>query len=456
MRTVCNMLVLSAALSAADIDLPASAVLVDVTKAPWLAVGDGVHDDTAAIQAAVAWALDINRNYFTTPPVVYLPAGVYRLTGPIEGRVGSGTSDWHNGMILMGRSRTGTVLRLDARASGFGNAANLRSLIRPASDHSAGSGPVESSTTGWGNRAFRNAVINLTVEIGAGNPGCVAIDFLASNRGCVEDVTIRAEVGSGATGIGMDRPWPGPALLHRVRIEGFAYGITMRNHYEYGMTAEDVEIRSPRTAGILVENNAFNIRRLDYRGSAPAILAPGGSGGLTLIDSTVTAIGAPSGAAITTGKRSLVQHLTSTGWTTVLDDQSSGNADISGGSGTTVVGFANAGPTRAVNGEVIAPLGLPVEEVPEPVWPAADQWATVLGSWESLIDAVATGKPGVLLNCRQNSDNGSYWINSTVTLGASAARHVMGTMTTLQSGGSLRSGDPLMRFTGGAGWVVVL
>jgi hypothetical protein len=175
------------------------------------AKGDGKTDDTLAIRKAI-WA-NIDRNRYAAPPFIYLPAGTYRLTGPIEGRaedVNGWSSGWRAGFLLVGQARAKSVLKLDDACAGYGDAGKPRWVVATGSE---ADGPNQS---GGGNRAFRHCIANLTIDVGNRNPGAIALDFIASNRGTVENVRLVSGTDAGHKGLAMDRNWPGPALIKNV------------------------------------------------------------------------------------------------------------------------------------------------------------------------------------------------------------------------------------------------
>jgi len=47
---------------------------------------------------------------------------------------------------------------------------------------------IKSNLNGSGNRALPFDLRNTTINVGRGNPGAIGIDYLANNRGAVEDV----------------------------------------------------------------------------------------------------------------------------------------------------------------------------------------------------------------------------------------------------------------------------
>ena len=210
---------------------PTDAGFLNVKDPPYNAKGDGVTDDTVAIQSAITFSLNRPNNY-SAMQFVYFPTGTYLVSNTLESRIATNgwSYGWRAGMQLIGQSDTGTVIRLKDQAPGFGDPGNPKAVLRTGSEDPG-------NPDGSGNQAFRHSIYHLTIDTGAGNPGAVGLDYLASNRGAVEDVTIRSGDGEGFCGLSMMRQWPGPALIKRVRIEGFQSGV-MVQHYEYSMTFE--------------------------------------------------------------------------------------------------------------------------------------------------------------------------------------------------------------------------
>ena len=56
------------------------------------AKGDGTHDDTAALTAAIAAAGDDTGAFFWRTRIVFLPAGTYRVSAPLVKRYADGNS----------------------------------------------------------------------------------------------------------------------------------------------------------------------------------------------------------------------------------------------------------------------------------------------------------------------------------------------------------------------------
>ena len=236
--------------------LPADDPCVYDVKSEFGAVGDGVADDTAAIQAALdaACAAESERS-----GIVYLPAGTYRLTGTLVanvGRAGSGVGPW-----FWGESRDSVTLKLDDGAE-FGpdgvegNDDDLTSVIRTH--------PFDSGVNTSANWFMRN-LRRFTVDAGD-NPTVDGIRYFASNLGVIRDVTVK---GNGPVGINSSfLSEAGPDMLHDVHVEGFEVGVL--SQWRYGQTLCDVSIKDCDT-GVRVSANAVGIENLTVRGGTRAL-----------------------------------------------------------------------------------------------------------------------------------------------------------------------------------------
>lgn len=217
--------------------------VLDVTRPPFNARGDGVHDDTEAICAALRFARDHFRVETTKDGcthwqqtkeknwIVYLPKGVYLVSdtlsqgwpalalnleyswehvrylnvqSPLEdnvllaqdARAGRNEAErqsvyaeanWQ--VMVMGAGRNETTIRLADATPAFG-----RSSERPVIAFAllkAGS-----------NVSLGNFLSDLTIDIGHGNPGAVGCLWACSNYGGLRRVAFRAPDGDGGTANG--------------------------------------------------------------------------------------------------------------------------------------------------------------------------------------------------------------------------------------------------------------
>lgn len=242
------------------------------------AVGDGRHDDTAALRAAIAAAGQDTGAFFWRTRIVYLPDGIYLVSRPLVKRYADGR--FGSGMILIGESTHGTVIKLADHASGFDDPEAPRGVIMTTSkllDGTPTSGGKDYVHKGEGNDAYENFVEDLTVDVGAGNKGAIGIDYLANNIGAIRNVRVIAPSGSGAIGVSLLRKWPGPALLQDLDVQGFDTGIAIANT-EYGITLDHVLLSGQRRIGLSDANNSVAAADLtiDAARTAIANTAPGG------------------------------------------------------------------------------------------------------------------------------------------------------------------------------------
>ena len=247
------------------------------------AKGNGRDDDTQALLGAIAASGEDTGATFWQDRIVFLPDGVYRVSASLVKRYRTGA--FGCGMILVGQSRERTIIRLEDHAPGFSDAQHPKAVIFTSSkllDGSATGGGKDYVGLGEGNDAYENFVENLTVEVGNGNPGAIALDFHGNNVDAVRHVTLRAPPGSGAVGLSMTRKWPGPTLVEDLTVEGFAVGLATAQT-EYGLTFEHLHLHNQSQSAIRNQQNALAIRDLDVQGPA-AFIVNGGDKAFLAID----------------------------------------------------------------------------------------------------------------------------------------------------------------------------
>jgi hypothetical protein len=282
MRSFLPVLVLAAVAARSGFaePLPPDAGAINVRD--YGAVGDGRHDDTEALLKAIAASgPDTGRTFWQDRPV-YLPNGTYLVSAPLLKRYADGR--FASGMMLIGQSQAQTIIRLADKAPGYDDAANPKAVVFTTSkqvDGTPTSGGKDYPRLGEGNDAYMNFVEDLTIDVGAGNPGAIGIDYLANNIGALRDVTVKAPSGSGSVGLSMIRKWPGPALIQNLTVEGFDTGISVAQT-EYGLTFDHIRLNGQRAAAVRNDQNALALHDLTIEGAAKALVNSGDKGLIAL------------------------------------------------------------------------------------------------------------------------------------------------------------------------------
>jgi hypothetical protein len=334
-----------------NIVFPVDAGVVNVRD--FGARGDGITDDTAAIQAAL-------NAYPNGKRIIYLPNGTYLVSRTLSWPAGTpGTGDEYKNTILQGQSQDGVVIRLQDGANGFSNPNNPQAIIF--------TGPAPA-------QRFGNSIRNLTVNTGNRNPGAIGIQFNASNQGSMRQVTVQSGDGQGVHGLDMNfTDEIGPLLIKGVTVNGFQHGI--RTGFTVNsQTLENITLNNQTVYGIYNTGQVVNIRGLTSNNSVTAIYNAGGR--MTVLDSTLNGTGnASSNPAIQSNfpLDLVARNVTTSGYQAAIR-----NAD------TTLVGpyiteFVS-GPILSQFSSPLRTLNLPVRETPDVPWddPVRTPWANVV------------------------------------------------------------------------------
>jgi hypothetical protein len=346
----CNILLNINPVSSENIVFPSDAGVINV-KVKYGAKGDGITDDTRAIQSAL-------NAYPNDKRIIYLPNGTYLVSNTLTWPAGKPeTGNDYKHTILQGQSEKGVVIKLKDRAAGFTNQSAPKAVIF------TGDAPAQ---------RFGNSIRNLTVDIGAGNLGAHGIQFNASNQGIISHVTILSRDGQGSIGLDMDFTNEiGPLLVKKVTVKGFQYGIMTSNTVN-SQTFEDILLENQSVCGLLNYGQVINIRNLTSDNTVPAISNKLGQ--MTIIDSSLNGRGkASSQPAIDNGDRMLVRNVSTSGYRVAVE---SGRTSVSA---SKVDEFVTGSIIKLFNSPPKT-LNLAIKETPDVPWddPVKTPWANVV------------------------------------------------------------------------------
>ncbi len=354
------------AFGAPPIQFPPDGGIVDVTKAPYLGRPDGISDCTRAIQAALDAHPNGNR-------IIYLAPGTWVVTDTLKWPAGSHGGLAQKRTILQGAGPEFTTILLPDSTAGFSGEKN-KALIW------TGSRPAQ---------RFRNAVRDLAIDVGRGNPSAIGLQFNASNQGCVRNVELRAADGSGAIGLDMGHTDEiGPLLVRNLTVRGFEIGISTKWPLN-SATFEHITLRGQRKHGWWNYHQMVFIRGLDSENAVPAIFNEKDSWGtVTLLDSRIAGKGADAQTpGILNQRQMYLRNVSISGYSKSLDHADKGRDKgdvVSAGLTREDTSHANVFSLfREVPDRTFATAGvirhLPVKESPEIPWgDIAADWASIV------------------------------------------------------------------------------
>ncbi|MEJ7827015.1 MAG: glycosyl hydrolase family 28-related protein [Segetibacter sp.] len=210
--------------------LPKAAGAIDVTKPPYSADPTGKRDCSEAFQKAFTAAATRNPGIYTKKEravqIVYLPAGTYRVSKPLvfttnqieQKRESRASRDITLGqyisghMMLIGESKENTRIILTDNASEFqGTPTPLLRFL-------------ERSRT---NTEYFNWIMDLTIDVGKGNPAAIGAEFVSSNIGGLRNIHFICNDNMKPSAMGLDlrKGTGGLSYLHHIKIEGFQVGV---------------------------------------------------------------------------------------------------------------------------------------------------------------------------------------------------------------------------------------
>jgi hypothetical protein len=326
----------------ADKTFPPDSGLANV-KSDFGAKGDGITDDSAAIQQAISSTV---HHSGTGARIIYFPAGTYLVSKPLLEKDLQGR--WSSLLTLQGQNRATTVLKLSDNNPLYQSSREPVDVLTLASQHGG--------LTGGGNEAFDNFVFDMTIDVGRGNPGAVALNFMGNNYCGLRNVTLQSSDPNhaGTVGLGLQRYAAGPCLMKNVVVNGFDYGIKVASN-EYSLVFEDLYLLNQKMYGIYNASNVLSIRHLVSSNNAPAIYNKNALGAITLLDATLYG-GSRQSSAIQNEGTLYARNVTSSGYASVLE------GDQAHGSSLTEY---DSGPVLTQFGSKELSLRLSVEETPQ-------------------------------------------------------------------------------------------
>ncbi len=341
---------------------PATPFVLDVTKPPYHAKGDGVTDVTEALQLAINENVGRHR-------MLYFPNGTYLITRTLTWpKKWNGKDNW-GFTFLCGQNRDKAVILL--KDGVFTESSKPQAMM---------------SCGGFGSADwFHNYVENLTFDVGKNNPAATALQFYSNNSGAVRHCRFIAGKDSGQVGFDLAyRDMNGPLLVRDCEVVGFERGIVTA-HAVNGQTFENITLRGQREIGFQNQGQAISIRGLSSDNTVPAVSS---YGKLLLLDAALTGRGTAANAPAIgnfNGGQIFLRDLKTIGYSRALADMTTPDfaaafrihgADKPGSLGPNIAEYCSQSPISPFPSPTLS-LRLPVKETPDVPWGDPKTWANV-------------------------------------------------------------------------------
>jgi hypothetical protein len=325
--------------SAENIVFPADAGAVDV-KAKYGAKGDGVTDDTQAIQKAIDEVKGI-------PDALYFPNGTYLVSDSV-GIFNGKAHSRDRFLTYQGQGEAGTVIRLKDNSPGFDDPQKPKIVLSVYQGQ--GTGDV-----------MHSYVRNLTVDVGRGNPGAVGLRFMSNNTGAMYHVTIRSSDAKGAGKIGLDmrQGQNGPCLIKHVTVIGFDHGVETGD--TFSLVFEHLTLKHQNVLGFHNLNARTTLRDLKSVNGVPA-LKNSRNAHMTLVEADLAGGGKDNTAIINESAMFFLRDVKQSGYGHLLQDAGGKTHD-----GAALDEWFE-GKAHALFPCEMKTLRLPIKETPEVPW----------------------------------------------------------------------------------------
>ena len=228
------------------------------------AKGDGISDDTAALQAAIDHGRGVQ--YEKAPAIVYLPAGTYRISDTLI------LWKWTH---LIGNASSPPTIVLSAHSPGFDDPAEKKPAITTTNGWS-----VDPATRNWAantdqlggsaNNTFFTQIHHIRLLVERGNPGATGILWRVAQATSIRDVHIEAGDAAIALDIGGDTDYAafdeppsqaGGGVIEDVQIAGGRIGLRATGSQWF---LRSVHLSGQREIGVLLRH-CWNFNFLDLR-----------------------------------------------------------------------------------------------------------------------------------------------------------------------------------------------
>ena len=383
--------------------------VIDITKPPYNAVGDGVTDNTAAFVAAYDFIINklatlcplssnckdpLAKYVFYVPDGTYLVSNTLIYSGPLYT---NGTIERFQHMHIIGQSRENTIIKLKDNCAGYSSGTNKPVVSFGQSD--------------FNNTANTNTIRNLTVNTGTGNPGAVGIYMGGANNCSSSNLKIVSGDGTGSIGYDISIGTV-VGYHHDIVVEGFDYAVRMNPYHFTAPIIEHITIRNQNVAGVLYVDGTGTIRKLQSENSVPAIQCTAPGNYAVVLDGNFIG-GSSSNAAIDLQEGHLfARNITTSGYGSSV--KKAGAVVVSGNN---VDEYVSDAITKWDANQPDVSMNLPIEDSPEYWSSNLNDWASV-DDYPSIQDAFNSGK-SIIVFPKQ-----SYSITNAINVPASVRRIV--------------------------------